>query len=358
MPSKGYGLSVTVTFIVCLLGLYGTFLTWSVLHERINTRPYGFNAHDGKPDFFKASMIVSTVQSLFAALIGGIYYISQYRASPFTLFTENTRPVALNFAKGLILVSLTSTLSSPLAYESLQHVDYLLYLLAKSCKLLPVMFVHKIFYGTKFPFYKYVVAGLVTTGVVLFSLSQSKKSKKTAEASDEKLFLGIVQLLGSMLLDGLTNSTQDQLFKTKVQGNLRKRGIQLNGISLMCLLNLFIFVLSFSYIMIFRYEAEFKYTINFIHHYPVVLKHMLEFSICGSLGQVFVFQILEKFGSLILITSTVTRKMFSMILSVVLFGHKLSYIQWMSIFSVFSGIGYEAALGYSQKKSIQEKKKN
>lgn len=356
MPNKRHGLPVIL--FVCILGLYGTFLTWSVLHERINTRPYGFKSQDGKPEYFKASMIVSTIQALFAALIGGIYYNFQYRASPFTLFTENTRPVALNFAKGLTLISLTSTLSSPMAYESLQHVDYLLYLLAKSCKLLPVMFVHKVFYGTKFPFYKYVVAGLVTAGVVLFSLSQSNKSKETTEASDGKLFLGIAQLLGSMILDGLTNSTQDQLFKTKVQGKLTKRGIQLNGISLMCLLNLFIFVLSLFYIMIFRFEAEFKYTINFIHQYPLVLKHILEFSLCGSLGQVFVFQILEKFDSLILITSTVTRKMFSMILSVVLFGHKLSYIQWMSILSVFSGIGYEAALSYSQKKSIQEKKKN
>lgn len=51
---------------------------------------------------------------------------------------------------------------------------------------------------------------------------------------------------------------------------------------------------------------------------------------------------LAKFGSLVLVTITVTRKMLSMVFSVVAFGHSLSHMQQLGVGMVFSGIGAEA----------------
>lgn len=51
---------------------------------------------------------------------------------------------------------------------------------------------------------------------------------------------------------------------------------------------------------------------------------------------------LAKFGSLVLVTVTVTRKMLSMVFSVVAFGHSLSIMQMLGVGLVFSGIGAEA----------------
>lgn len=67
---------------------------------------------------------------------------------------------------------------------------------------------------------------------------------------------------------------------------------------------------------------------------------------------------LSIFGSLLLVTVTVTRKMFTMVISVVWFGHVLTWGQFFGIGLVFGGIGVEAELGKREKaKKALEKKK-
>ena len=69
-----------LTLIICVCGLYGTFLTWSILQERINTKPYGDNN-----EYFKAPIIINLIQALFASIIGFIYnYV--------TTTTTSTKP--------------------------------------------------------------------------------------------------------------------------------------------------------------------------------------------------------------------------------------------------------------------------
>lgn len=58
---------------------------------------------------------------------------------------------------------------------------------------------------------------------------------------------------------------------------------------------------------------------------------------------------LSTFGSLLLVTVTVTRKMLTMILSVVWFGHRLSPMQWVGVGLVFGGVFVEAQLSKSEK---------
>lgn len=48
-------------------------------------------------------------------------------------------------------------------------------------------------------------------------------------------------------------------------------------------------------------------------------------------------------------TVTVTRKMFTMILSVVAFGHRLSNMQLLGVGLVFGGIGVEGAITRQEK---------
>lgn len=63
---------------------------------------------------------------------------------------------------------------------------------------------------------------------------------------------------------------------------------------------------------------------------------------------------LAKFGSLVLVTVTVTRKMLSMVFSVVAFGHSLSHMQKLGVGMVFSGIGAEAMMKRHQEKAKKE----
>ena len=340
----------------CVLGLYGSFLSWSVLQERINTKPYGNNPSTGHPDFYKSPLIINTVQALFASIVGFVYSVISSRSSPFTIFTRNEKKHSSVYLRSLFILSLTLSISSPVAYQLLKHVDYLAFLLAKSCKLIPVILVHLVLYQTKFPFYKYVVAGAVTLGVVVFTFANSLRPEKVS-MNDGNTALGLFQLVASMVLDGLTNSSQDQLFKW---ANTAKPKVKLTGARLMCILNAFIFINSLAFTTLFRFDSEIAYTYNFAKHYPQVIMHVVQFGLLGALGQVFVFIILERFDSLILITATVTRKMISMMLSVVLFGHVLSPTQWTGVLLVFMGIGYEAwmsSLEKNKKAAQTEKEK-
>uniref|UniRef100_A0A0L0NRI8 UDP-galactose transporter homolog 1 n=1 Tax=Candidozyma auris TaxID=498019 RepID=A0A0L0NRI8_CANAR len=337
-----------LTLILCVLGLYVLFLSWSLLQERINTKPYEYIGDS--PVFFKAPLLVNTVQAFFACLVGLGYSILAHKQNPFEIFESNASKNSTGsatYVRFFIAIAITSTISSPLGYKALKHVDYLAFLLAKSCKLLPVMLVHFVLYKTRFPPHKYMVAGMVTLGVILFTTSHSSERNKTS-INDGNIVLGMLQLAGSMLLDGLMNSTQDQIFK------LPNTQHKLTGASLMCILNLLVCLLSVGFILIFQFENEALYAWKFVQKYPQLLIDILAFSILGAAGQVFVFLILEKFDSIILVTATVTRKMISMILSVLLFGHKLSTGQWLGVLFVFGGIGYESYLKLSSKKKKQE----
>lgn len=59
---------------------------------------------------------------------------------------------------------------------------------------------------------------------------------------------------------------------------------------------------------------------------------------------------------MLLVTVTVTRKMFTMILSVVAFGHRLTQMQWLGVSLVFGGIGVEAAIARQEKISKEAAK--
>lgn len=67
---------------------------------------------------------------------------------------------------------------------------------------------------------------------------------------------------------------------------------------------------------------------------------------------------IANFGSVILVTVTVTRKMLTMILSVVWYGHSLTEMQWLGVGLVFGGIGVEAQIKHqTEVKKAAEKAK-
>ena len=88
--------------------------------------------------------------------------------------------------------------------------------------------------------------------------------------------------------------------------------------------------------------TELSNAFEFISSYPAVWTDILLFSLAGALGQLFIFDTLEHFGSLTLVTITVTRKLATMLLSVIVFHHRLSWGQWVGVGLAFAAIGIEA----------------
>lgn len=316
--------------LFCVAGIYASFLTWAVLQERISTTPYG-------PDkqIFQGSLVINTVQSLFAAILGYIYVqVKRRNGSTDVVFSDH------KVWKQFAIVAASQSISSPFGYASLKYVNYLTLLLAKSCKLLPVMALHLTLYRRKFPLYKYVVVGTITLGVFLFTYCKASTGKSSVGAASPSL-IGIGFLSINLLLDGITNSTQDHIFHTNKA---------ITGPHMMCGLNAMATLLT-SLFLLTPITSQLPDSMNFIMANPQVLQDIVLFALCGALGQVFIFYTLEKYGSMILVTVTVTRKMFSMLLSVVWFNHKLTNGQWLGVLAVFGGIGAEAYIKYLEKKS-------
>ncbi|KKY28280.1 putative uaa transporter [Diplodia seriata] len=339
--------------------IYGyNSLSWALLQERITTTRYGPPA---APETFTYSIFLNTVQSAFAALTGYAYLLSSKpKGGPVPAIFPSRR---IFFP--LALVAVTSSLASPFGYASLKYIDYVTFILAKSCKLLPVMFLHLTVFRKRYPLYKYAVVALVTLGVAVFTLhhpSTAKKAGKHSSAGDNTTW-GLVLLGINLLFDGLTNSTQDHIFTA-----FRP----FSGPQMMCAQNIMSTALTAAYLLLSPYVAqtpvgafvgmsaadggELREALSFVTRYPQVGWDVLSFAACGAVGQVFIFYTLSHFSSLLLVTVTVTRKMLTMVLSVVWFGHSIQGMQWLGVGLVFGGIGAEAAINRREKKQKEKAK--
>ncbi|KAF1979401.1 UAA transporter [Bimuria novae-zelandiae CBS 107.79] len=352
---------------ICVGGIYASFLSWAYLQERITTTEYGSDQSR-----FTYSIFLNTIQSAFAACTGAMYLFASSPRDPKT-GAHKVPPIfpSQQILFPLLLIAITSSLASPFGYASLKHIDYVTFILAKSCKLLPVMFLHITLFGKRYPFYKYAVVACVTLGVATFTLYNPSTAKKAAKdaakkgvSADTSKLLGLFLLSVNLLFDGLTNTVQDQIFSTF-------KGF--TGPQMMCAQNIMSTLLTIAYLFLAPYITasplgsfvglsstsgnELTDAISFVTTYPTVGWDVLAFAACGAIGQVFIFHTLAHFSSLLLVTVTVTRKMLTMLMSVVLFGHQVTGMQWAGVSLVFGGIGAEAWYQRVEKKAKTEAKK-
>lgn len=263
------------------------------------------------------------------------------------------RGKTLALLRGYAGVALVATSASPFGLRALAHISYPTLLLGKSCKLVPVMLMSVILHRRSFATHKYIVVALVTCGIWAFMAFKDDGAsgggkKKGREASS---LYGILLLSINLLLDGVTNASQDAMFQ-------QFRGV-IDGPSMMLWMNVFssgymlvALLLPSSMVPHGIVEADpqraaafsngLSAALAFVATHRGIARDILLFSVCGALGQLFIFRTLALFGSLTLVTITVSRKMITMLLSVVVFHHALSKGQVAGVAAVFGGIGLEA----------------
>ncbi|KZV64367.1 UDP-galactose transporter [Peniophora sp. CONT] len=391
-----------VRLIVCVSGVYAMFLLWAVAQERLSV-PFASRT-GGPPARFNAPQVLSALQALLSMLSALIYlFIRAPRSQPpaITLgLAPPSPPPQMNgsstrtgshhghkthtpinpsdvpkLAKGLLSkfaqCALSISAAAPFGFAALQHVSYPAMVLAKSCKLVPVLLMNVLLYRRKFAIHKYVVVGLVTAGISMFMFASPDK-KHSSKASGggggvdddgRKPWIGMMYLLANLLLDGATNSTQDEVFARapwKVSG--QHMMLYINAFSLLITTGLS--ALPLPHVPVLHPGPpgvpELMEAFDFVRNYEGVLGPLLAFAACGAIGQLFIFETLEHFGSLTLVTVTLTRKLFTMLLSVVVYGHTLASGQWTGAAIVFAGIALEAWVkrrDVHAKRVLQEKEK-
>ena len=307
------GSSSTQTLIICIAGIYCCFLTWGITQERVSKTSY-----DGQR--FNYFIFLNAIQAIVAAIVS--YAYSLLISSP---VQGMTRPMLPSFMR----VSLLACLASPLGYASMKYLDFPLVILGKSCKLVPVLIMKFLIFRTTYPAKKYMAVALITAGVSTFMLMDPNRS--SGKKQDSSLY-GMSLLSLNLLMDGVINSSQDNIFKT----------FKISGITMMFHMNLYSFLLMVAYLLINPFTSELFEGLLFCQSHPAVIYDIALFALTGAIGQCFIFYTLESFGSIMSVTVTVTRKMISIVLSVLWFGHELSLIQWSAVGVVFGAIAWDS----------------
>lgn len=214
---------------------------------------------------------------------------------------SNIRILLLRYLQCSVFI----TLAAPFGFAALSYISYPMMVLGKSCKLVPVMLMNVLLYRRRFAPHKYLVVAMVTAGITMFTIFGDKgKPSKTggaAKTASDSL-VGIAYLLINLAIDGATNSTQDEVFV--------RHGV--TGQQMMFWINLFSTVLTgflggfpLPYIPVLHPStdgsSELAGALEFIRSHRGVISPLAQFAITGALGQLFIFETLQHFGSLTLV---------------------------------------------------------
>ena len=195
----------------------------------------------------------------------------------------------------------------------------------------------------------------MTAGVAVFTLQHPHKKGRSGSSSSSAWGLFLLSI--NLLFDGLTNATQDHIFAT-----LRPY----SGPQMMAAQNVLSTLLTAAYLLLLPLlpsallaalaiplapttTHELPLALEFLRSHPRARADVLAFAACGAVGQVFIYATLARFSSLVLVTVTVTRKMLTMVVSVLAFGHRLGRGQWVGVGLVFGGVAGEAWMAKREK---------
>ncbi|PFH32621.1 UDP-galactose transporter family protein [Besnoitia besnoiti] len=201
---------------------------------------------------------------------------------------------------------------------ALTHVNYPTQVLVKSAKMVPIVLGGFLIFRKTYPWYDYLSVAVVTVSLVLFNFAKAGGSSKHTESTA----FGIFFLCVSLFCDGLTGPRQDRLMS---------RYTNLGPVLMMFLTNAYSTV--WTGVASLLIEGDMPYV--FLRHDPDALGRFAAFAVSGSLGQLFIYQSLRAFGSLYTSLFTTLRKATSTVMSVYIFGHRLTLIQWGSMASIF-----------------------
>lgn len=256
-------------------------------------------------------------------------------------------------------------------------------LLVKNCKLVPVMVVGALMNGVRYKTSEYVAVALISLGVVLFMTkgkgqggggghghgysanygptetdAGSGPSIADAIASDNLWNIlmavagavasavslaelrGLLLAMTNLTIDGFTNAEQDRIN--------RRHGV--SPYYMMAMVNVWSLSFAGLYLLgdlLYRGVAasELGTVAAFVQRHPGVRVDLVSFAFANALGQVFIYSIIDEFGSLVSVTVTVTRKMITLFLSILIHKHPIQWWQWLGVLSVFGGVGLKIYAG-------------
>lgn len=339
--------------VLLTIGLYISYLNWGYFQERLSSTDYSQtfenvnkNQHESDTQTEEKWRNIIVLNSCMATMCCMI-------SLPFVLLNNGEEaPTKEKLQKrihpevSLALPAVSQTLASLFGFLSLHYINYPMLLLWKSSKLMPVMFVSYFLNAKKYSKIQIGSVTLISMGIALFSciihpisLLQSHHFQ-TDDAPIFKTVIGFSFVSINLLMDGFTNAYQDKY---------RNAQPQTSPFYMMYHINLWQSILLFLYLLLASIlsriapnntsiHSELDDAFFFMKKYPSVVNDVICFSLFGAAGQIFIFNIIMSFGSLVSVKICLTRKLFSILLSIAVFGHTVRWWQWIGVIIVFIGL--------------------
>jgi UDP-galactose transporter B1 len=220
---------------------------------------------------------------------------------------------------------------------ALGYMSYPAQALAKSCKLIPVMLSRFVLMRGDVRYSRrevlQVIAITAGIGVFMMGAEGSGHGKKERETS----WLGLGLCILSLALDGYTGPAQERLNKTYPQLSMATMMFYLNAWAILLVA------------VALMFTGQMMPGLQFCMDNPSILSEAALFSLCASSGQALILYTLLQFNSLVVVTVTTTRKFFTILLSVVLYGHALAGPQWAGVALVFAGLSLDIYAKYADR---------
>ncbi|XP_053679729.1 adenosine 3'-phospho 5'-phosphosulfate transporter 1 [Anopheles nili] len=291
----------------CLVGLMGSYLTWGVLQEKIMTQEY--EGPEKRKSHFKDSQFLVFSNRVLGFLITAVYLVGKRQ------FRHRAPLYKYSFA------SFSNIMSAWFQYEALKFVNFPTQVLAKSCKIIPVMIMGKIISRNKYEFYEYLTAVMISVGMIFFLTGSTDESKSTAMTT----LTGVLLLTFYMIFDSFTSNWQGELFKS----------YSMSSIQMMCGVNLFSTLFTGASLAM---QGGFYSSLVFAVDHPKFVVDCVVLSISSAIGQLFIFYTIATFGAVVFTIIMTLRQAIAILLSCLIYQHRISSLGVIGVLIVFLAI--------------------
>ncbi|XP_031636120.1 adenosine 3'-phospho 5'-phosphosulfate transporter 1 [Contarinia nasturtii] len=310
--------------LFCFFGLMTSYLVWGLLQEKIITQPYITVTPEGHrfEEHFHDSQFLVFTNRMLSFFIGLVYLCVKNKMqqnSPSSAIATIGQITGSAPLFKYSFASFSNIMSAWFQYEALKFVNFPTQVLAKSCKIIPVMLMGKIVSRTKFEFYEYLTAALISIGMLAFLLGS--KSDHSAVSSITSM-AGILLLTMYLVFDSFTSNWQSDLFKT----------YGMTSIQMMCSVNLFSALFTGCSLAI---QGGFMESFLFATTHTKFVVDCIVLSISSAIGQLFIFHTIAQFGPVIFTIIMTLRQAMSILLSCIVYEHYISAVGIIGIIIVF-----------------------
>jgi len=308
MPDQVRESAIKLAIAVC--GIYVFYIIYGLAQERINSTRYGQDQ-----ERFNFTVFLVLIQCVFNVLLASV---GRQFSTPFDQTIESR--VFAKMALSYIAAMFCSN-------TAIFYTSYPTQVLVKSCKMIPVMLVNMI-RGTKvYSLQQKFCVVLITLGIAVFMLNKSATKLKPGAIEDSSV-TGLVLCGLSLLFDGVTGNVQDSMLASHKPPPYQ----------IMFSINFF----ASGFLLIAAVATgDIIQGPLFVLRHPQALIDLAIFGTTSALGQSFIFYTIANFGALPCATITTTRKLFTIFVSVLWFGHNINPLQWVGVMVVFGALAWD-----------------